>query len=182
MSVSKNNTLKIITAALFAAFIAVTSPLSISTPFGVPLTLQTFSVALCGYTLGCCWSAASVATYIIIGAVGLPVFSGFQGGVNVLFGLTGGFIIGFIGLSALCGLGMRFKNVTARILMGFAGIAVCHAAGTVQFAAVYKIGVVAAFMSASAPYLLKDAVSIVLAYFLSIYILKILKKHKFNAY
>ena len=86
MKVSKNNTLKVVLAALFTAFIAVTSPLSISTPFGVPLTLQTSSVALCGYTLGCCWSAASVVTYILIGAVGLPVFSGFQGGVNVLFG------------------------------------------------------------------------------------------------
>ena len=176
MKVSKNNTSKVVLAALLTAFIAVTSPLSISTPFGVPLTLQTFSVALCGYTLGCCWSAASVVTYILIGAVGLPVFSGFQGGVNVLFGLTGGFIIGFIGLSALCGLGMRFKNVIVRILMGFLGVAVCHAVGVVQFAFVYKTGILAAFITASLPYLLKDAVSIVLAYFLSVYISKLIRR------
>lgn len=176
MKITKDKTFKIVISALFTAFIAVTSPLSISTPFGVPLTLQTFSVALCGYTLGCCQAVASVVTYIIIGAVGLPVFSGFQGGVNVLFGLSGGFIIGFIGLGALCGLGMRFKNIIIRILMGFSGIAVCHAVGVIQFAAVYKTGITAAFLTASAPYLLKDAVSIILAYFLSVYINRALKK------
>ena len=81
----KTRTQKMILAALFTAVIAVLSQTAIPTPFDVPLTLQTFAVALCGYTLGIKWGVASVAAYILLGAVGVPVFSGFKGGAQVLF-------------------------------------------------------------------------------------------------
>ena len=100
---AKKRTLRLITAALFTAITAVLSQTAIPTPFDVPLTLQTFAVALCGYVLGVKWGLASIAAYILLGTVGVPVFSGFRGGVQVLFGATGGFIFGFLFLTGLCG-------------------------------------------------------------------------------
>ena len=73
---AKKRTLRLITAALFTAITAVLSQTAIPTPFDVPLTLQTFAVALCGYVLGVKWGLASTAAYILLGTVGVPVFSG----------------------------------------------------------------------------------------------------------
>ena len=88
---TRKRTLNLTLAALFTAVTAVLSQTAIPTPFDVPLTLQTFAVALCGYTLGIKWGLASILTYILLGTAGVPVFSGFRGGVQVLFGATGGF-------------------------------------------------------------------------------------------
>ena len=94
--IMKKRILNITFAALFTAITAALSQAAIPTPFGVPLTLQTFAVALCGYVLGIKWGLASIITYILLGVFGVPVFSGFKGGAQVLFGATGGFIFGFL--------------------------------------------------------------------------------------
>lgn len=171
----KTRTQKMILAALFTAVIAVLSQTAIPTPFDVPLTLQTFAVALCGYTLGIKWGVASVAAYILLGAVGVPVFSGFKGGAQVLFGATGGFIFGFLFLTLLCGTADVIKNKYIKCLPGFLGIAVCHLLGTAQYALLYKMGFVPAFLLVSSPYLIKDVLSVAAAFFLSVYIRKIIK-------
>ena len=173
---AKKRTLRLITAALFTAITAVLSQTAIPTPFDVPLTLQTFAVALCGYVLGVKWGLASTAAYILLGTVGVPVFSGFRGGVQVLFGATGGFIFGFLFLTGLCGVGVLIKNKYLKILPGFAGLAVCHLLGTVQYALIYKMEFVPAFLLVSAPYLLKDAISVVLAFLPAVYIKRLLLK------
>ena len=79
---------------MFAAVIAVLSQIAIPLPSGVPVTLQTFAVALAGYTLGMKLGGLSAIVYVLIGAVGVPVFSGFKGGLGSLTGPTGGFIWG----------------------------------------------------------------------------------------
>ena len=85
---AKKRTLRLITAALFTAITAVLSQTAIPTPFDVPLTLQTFAVALCGYVLGVKWGLASTAAYILLGTVGVPVFSGaFRGDRRIYFRL-----------------------------------------------------------------------------------------------
>ena len=101
----RGNIRGMVLCGLFAAIIAVFTLITIPLPSGVPITLQTFAVALCGYTLGCGKGTAATAVYIAIGAVGLPVFSGMRGGFSVLAGPTGGYIYGFIGMTALCGVG-----------------------------------------------------------------------------
>ena len=73
---AKKRTLRLITAALFTAITAVLSQTAIPTPFDVPLTLQTFAVALCGYVLGVKWGLASIAAYILLGTRWRAVFSG----------------------------------------------------------------------------------------------------------
>ena len=86
---------KYIYAGLFAAVLAVLSQLAIPMPGAVPLTLQTFGVALCAYVLGWKLGTLSYLIYFLLGLAGVPVFSNFTGGIGKLFGPTGGFLIGF---------------------------------------------------------------------------------------
>lgn len=91
-----NRTLKeLILAAEFAAIISVLSQMTI--PFGlVPLTGQTFAIGLTATFLGRKLGLISVVVYLLLGLIGLPVFSGMTGGIAVLFGPTGGYLIGFL--------------------------------------------------------------------------------------
>lgn len=172
----KKRTVNLVLAALFTAVTAVLSQTAIPTPFDVPLTLQTFAVALCGYTLGIKWGMASITAYILLGTVGVPVFSGFKGGANVLFGATGGFIFGFLLLVLLCGLSHIIKNKYLKFLPGIGGLALCHLWGTAQYAVIYKMQIIPAFLLVSAPYLVKDVLSVIAAYLLSVYIIKLIGK------
>lgn len=106
----KISTKTIVTVGMFTAVLAVLSILQIPMPTGVPITLQTFAMALCGYVLG--WQSGVAATllYIVLGTVGVPIFAGMSAGPGVLFGYTGGFIFGFIFLTLLCGISVRRKK------------------------------------------------------------------------
>ena len=90
------STKSIILVGMFAAVLAVMSQIAIPMPSGVPMTLQTFAVALAGAVLGWKLGALSALVYLLLGAAGVPVFSGMSGGLGVLLGKTGGFIFGFI--------------------------------------------------------------------------------------
>lgn len=173
---TRKRTLNLTLAALFTAVTAVLSQTAIPTPFDVPLTLQTFAVALCGYTLGIKWGLASILTYILLGTAGVPVFSGFKGGVQVLFGATGGFIFGFIFLTLFCGAAALIKNKYLKALPGIAGLAICHLLGSAQYALIYKIAFIPSFLLVSAPYLIKDVISLAAAFFVSVYIKKLLSR------
>ena len=98
--------------------------------------------------------------YIVLGAVGLPVFSGFGSGIGVLFGPTGGFLWGFPVLAALCGLPLKKKP--AAIAAGIAGLALCHVFGILQYAAVTNRSFAEAFFLVSMSFLLKDILSCLL--------------------
>ena len=171
----------LVLSGLFAAITAVLTLITIPMPSGVPITLQTFAVALAGYTLGFARGTISTIVYVAIGAVGLPVFSGMQGGVGVIAGPTGGFIIGFILLTACCGAAVRLTGVkyrnnrkaatqsiltaTIALVFGIIGLAFCHVLGTLQYAFVSNRNFGEAFMLVSLPYIVKDIVSVVGAYF-----------------
>ena len=161
---TKITTKDIVGVGMFAAGLAVLSQISIPMPSGVPITLQTFAVALAGVVLAWKLGTASVLVYILLGAVGVPVFAGFTGGAQALVNYTGGFIWGFLGMALLCGIGVQMKNKIAGILLGTAGLAVCHLFGTIQFMVVMKMGLVESFLLASAPYLIKDVISVVLGF------------------
>lgn len=160
---------------LFAAITAVLSQITVPMPSGVPITLQTFAVALCGYFLGAKKGTAAIGVYILLGAVGVPVFTGLKGGFVCLFSVTGGFIWGFLALCALCGLSFRKKPI--RIAFGLIGLAVLHFCGAVQYAFLMGIDFVQSFLTVSAPYLIKDAVSVVLAFVLAETVRKAAVKH-----
>ena len=80
--------------SVIIALIAVCSWISV--PSAIPFTLQTFAVCLIAALLGLRPGLWAVAGYILLGAVGVPVFSGFRGGPGALLGVTGGYIIGFL--------------------------------------------------------------------------------------
>ena len=154
--------------ALFTAVIAVCSWISI--PAAVPFTLQTFAVFLATGLLSGKRGTLTVLVYILLGAIGVPVFSGFTGGIGHLLGPTGGYIIGFI-FSALVmwfaenRFGKSLKVLAASMVIG---LIVCYAFGTAWFMAVYtketgEIGLMTALGWCVFPYIIPDAVKIALA-------------------
>ncbi len=162
---------EMVMAAMMTAVLAVLSQISIPLPTGIPITLQTFAVALCGFLLGWKMSCSSVGVFLLIGAVGIPVFSNFTGGIGKLAGVTGGFLWGFLLMAFFCGLSVKRKYLVTKILLGIAGMMLCHLIGCLQFSIVAKTGIVQAFLIASAPYLIKDIVSVCVAYYAA-YILR----------
>lgn len=149
---------------MFAAVLSVLSVLTIPMPSGVPLTLQTFAMALCGYALGAKRGTAAVALYLLIGAVGMPVFAGMTGGVSRFVGPTGGFLWGFLFLAAFCGFAKEQKSPAVRILLSLLGLAICHLLGVVQYSVVAATTPATVFFTVSLPYLIKDILSAAGAY------------------
>ena len=119
--------------ALFSAMMAVCAWLSVPL-FGVPVTLQTFAVFLALLTLGGKLGSISVAVYLSLGAVGLPVFSGFHGGFGAFFGATGGFLWGYLLCALMVGLLCRIPNRALVPVWLAAGGAVLYAMGCGWFA------------------------------------------------
>lgn len=170
----KFTTKTIVMIGVFAALIAVLSQVSIQTPWQMPITLQTFAVALAGYSLGKWKSTMSVFIWVIMGAVGVPVFANFTAGLGKIAGPTGGFMWGFLFLAFGCGLYDTVKKKWIAILLGILGLLLCHLLGVLQFAYVGSYSFGQAFLLASAPYLIKDAISVGAAYGLAIPIRKVM--------
>ena len=125
--------------ALFTAFTAVMAQLAIPLPLGVPITLQTFAVCLVGIVLGSKKGFLSILIYILLGAVGVPVFAEFSGGLNNVFGATGGFILSFPAMAYIVGLGTeKTKKLSGLILAMTIATIVNFLAGTIMFMFIMK--------------------------------------------
>ncbi len=159
----------LIFAALFTAIICVFAQIAFPTPF-IPITLQIFGVCLCGYFLSLKYSLLSVLVYILLGAIGLPVFYSFQGGAQHIFSLTGGFIIGFIPLCVCCSLSAYFKKDFLKILFGISGVLLCHFIGALQYSLISNNGLFASVILVSLPFLTKDIPLTVISFYLSKYL------------
>ena len=147
----------------------------------VPFTLQTLGVALIGGVLGWKRSLAAVSVYILLGLVGVPVFSGFNAGVGALFGPTGGYIFGFFFLALAPAL---FKLIPVRNKWGRAGVfyagsaigmAVCYLFGSLWFSYLTECALAHAFVVCVVPYLLPDAVKFVVSSLLAVRLEKFVK-------
>lgn len=164
--------------AIFAVTIAICSWISI--PTTVPFTLQTFAVFLAVGVLGGRRGTFAVLVYILLGAVGLPVFAGFSGGLGALLGTTGGYIIGFF-FSALLYWAMTKvlgEKTPVMVVAMVLGLIVCYAFGTVWFMTVYArnsgaIGLGTALGWCVIPFIIPDLVKIALAVGLT----RLLKPH-----
>ena len=149
--------------ALFAAVIALLSPFAI--PLGpVPITLSLFAVLLSAVVLDWKQAAATVAVYILLGVIGLPVFSGGKGGAAVLAGATGGYIWSYILCAVIASLvagktraqGAKQMLITA---IGCAcGVIVCYICGTLQFSAVAGRTFVEALSVCVIPFIIPDLI------------------------
>ena len=155
-------------AGMGAALITLCSWLSI--PMTVPITLQTFAVCLVTALFGLKLGLVTVAAYLLLGAAGVPVFSGFRGGIGALLGVTGGYLVGFLFTAIAVGLAVRkFGKRTGVLVISMAvGILLCYAFGTAWFVTVYnrgsgEIGVLSALSLCVFPYLIPDGVKIAMA-------------------
>lgn len=173
----KYSTKDLIWIGMFAAVLAVVAQIQFPMPSGVPFTLQTFGVALVGCVLGWRRGLVTVLVYILLGAVGLPVFSGFMGGLGRLTGPTGGFIWGFLFLAALCGAGVQAKKKAFLVLSAAVGLLLCHLIGAVQFMLLSGTGFGEAWLLVSVPYLWKDIAAVTAAALLAKSIRKRLGKN-----
>ncbi len=162
--------------AAAAAIICVLAPWKI--PIGpIPITLATFAIYLISALLGAARSAAAVAVYILLGAVGVPVFSGFIGGFNVVAGVTGGYIIGYLPCAFIIGLACsKFKRVFAIPVSMLAGTFVLYAVGTAWYCIAAGVGIVPALSACVLPFIAFDGLKIAAASFLAIRIRPVLSK------
>ena len=165
--------------ALSTAIICILGPLSITIPFSpVPIAICMFGMYISAYALGCKWGTASCALYILIGLIGVPVFSAFSGGPGKLFGPTGGYIIGYLPLVFLTGLFIdKFENKIYMHVIGMLlGLTICYALGTVWLAFQAKLSMSAALAAGVIPFIPMDIVKIVLAVIVGVPLRKALKK------
>lgn len=165
---NRDKIINLIYIGMFAAIITVCGWICI--PSAVPFTLQSLAVFVCVLLLGSKRSLAAVAVYILLGAVGCPVFSGFRGGIGILLGPTGGYIIGFTLICIVSGnLIKRYgEKKGAKFLSLLAGLLCCYALGTAwfSFAALSggeSIGFWAAFASCVLPFIIPDIIKICIA-------------------
>ena len=151
---------RITLCALFAALLAVFSPLTI--PAGpIPVTLAVFFVFLTGLLLGPVDGMIAVAVYVALGALGLPVFSGFQGGYSVLLGPTGGFLLGYFPCVFLSGLGKTRRRFRPVFLLF--GLFSCYLFGVVWFGVFFGGGLSYILSVCVLPFLLPDSLKLIAA-------------------
>ncbi|MDR2355080.1 MAG: biotin transporter BioY [Clostridiales Family XIII bacterium] len=162
-----------ILCGLFAALTAVCAVISLPLPFTpVPVSLATLAVLLAGGILGAKFGALSQVVYILLGAIGLPVFAGFTAGVGILAGPTGGYIVGYIAAASVVGLLCgRLKGAGIRAMAVLAGAMVlgmcaCYALGTAWFMYLTNTPLLAALGLCVFPFIPGDLFKIVVAAFL----------------
>ena len=136
-SSKKFKTVDLAYVALGAVLIALCSWISI--PSAVPFTMQTFAVFFMLSALGVKRGTASIAVYILLGAIGVPVFSNFNSGIGFLLGNTGGYIVGFVFMGLIYWLivGILGKKLWTQILALVMGLIACYTFGTLWFMLVY---------------------------------------------
>ena len=166
--------------AVFAVLMAICSWISI--PATVPFTLQTFAVFLTVGVLGGKRGSMAVLIYILLGAIGIPVFAGFSGGLGTLLGNTGGYIIGFLFSALVMWLMEKLlgKKTWVLAVSMVLGLVVCYAVGTVWFMVVYTqktgaIGIVTVLSWCVIPFIIPDLIKIALALGLSKRLSKLLR-------
>lgn len=165
---SHSKTYDLVYVALFAVLIAICAWISV--PTTVPFTLQTFGIFLTVGLLGGKRGSMAVLVYILLGAAGIPVFSGFTGGIGRLLGSTGGYIVGFLASALVM---WALEKVMGRKTWALAiqmvlGLIVCYAIGTVWFMVVYSgtsgaVGLMTVLGWCVIPFIIPDLIKIAMA-------------------
>ncbi len=175
----KNNLSSLILAGVFAAVTAICAWLTIPLPFSlVPINLALLGVHLSGALLGWRYGLYSQLIYILLGAIGVPVFSGFSGGFGIITGATGGYIIGYAVCALVVGIFAGKSTSTPRLVAGMViGVALCYTLGTIWYVHLTQVGAWAALISCVLPFLPGDAIKILLALVLTKRLKPILQKN-----
>ena len=170
------NTRKLTETALMVAIIAILSPLSIPLAGEVPISLATFTIMLAGVLLGPRQAVICTALYLFIGAIGIPVFAQYTSGVGILFGVTGGFLFGYLPLAFFSGL---FSKGKIRMFIGmFIGNAILYLFGIIWFMYVTQASLMTALLACVIPFLPGDLLKIILVYLLAPRLQPIIHKNR----
>ena len=130
----------------------------------MPITFQVFVVFLAAMILGPIYGFLSCALYLVMGAVGLPVFAGATSGISILLGFTGGYLFGFPFAAFLGGLVCRNRAATKRldaarlVFSGIISIAIIYFLGVLWLSTYFHISIYLAFLSGALPFIPVDAV------------------------
>ena len=147
----------LVVCSLFAAMTAVLSQISIPLPNGIPLTLQLLAVFLCGVILGAKKGFISTLVYVVLGAIGLPVFAGFTGGFQYIVGYSGGFIISFPLVAFIIGfVSEKTDNMVLILLSTILGLIVSYTIGTLVFSLVTNTSISASLAACVIPFIFTD--------------------------
>ena len=156
-------------AALMAAVTAVAAQITIPL-FPVPFTLQVLAVILSGLLLGVRHGALAQAVYVLVGAVGMPVFAGFTGGLGHIFGPTGGYLISYPIAAAVAGLAAtsvagdsRGRALLSGFFWGCAGLAIIYAFGATWLAIISGLTPTEAIVAGVGRFVIFDLIKVGLA-------------------
>ncbi|MBQ1595086.1 MAG: biotin transporter BioY [Ruminococcus sp.] len=184
-SKAKLTTLAMVQIALCTALICVSAQLAIPLPIGVPFTLQVLMVMLTALILKPLYSVISLLLYVLLGVVGLPVFSGAKSGIGTILSPTGGFIIGFVLAAFLVSL---LKGVLGRKLGGkltvvryiivtvIIGIPVMYIPGIALYMVYTGADLVSAIVTLTSVFILLDIAKCVIASLIAVPLNKALAK------
>lgn len=160
----KFTTYQIATCAIFSALMCILGPLAL--PIGpVPISLTNLVVYLAVFILGTKLGTVSYVVYLLLGAVGLPVFSNYAGGLVKLAGPTGGYLIGFIPMAIICGISVsKFMNKKVLLVVGFViATLVAYLFGTIWFVVSLECKVWYALTVCVFPFLIGDGIKIAIS-------------------
>lgn len=165
----KTNVYPYIICAFSAAIIAVLAQITIPIPL-VPITGQTLAIGLIVTILGTRYGTISVLLYVLLGAVGLPVFTNFSGGLGILVGPTGGYIVGFIIQAYVMGkymdrFGYTYVQATVSNLIG---MVITLAIGTAWLKFAANLTWTGAFLAGTAPFIIVGIIKAVIAAWLGV--------------
>lgn len=173
MNQIKNTKLKnILQISMFAIFLSACSMFSI--PLTIPITMQSFGVFLACLLIGGKNGTCSITLWILLGLIGLPVFSGYKSGLSALLGPTGGYIVGFVFIGIMMWIFelINNKSQSLKIISMVFGIIICYTFGTIWFVIVYTISnnpisIIKALSICVLPFISFDIIKIVLAFIIS---------------
>lgn len=171
MQKSKISVQDICSIAIMTAITVVMAQISIPMPTGVPMTMQTFAITLAGVILGSKKGGLSILVYVLLGAIGVPVFAGFSGGVQNLIGPTGGFIISFPIMAYVIGLGVEHRKKKGMfVLMLILGTVLNYVVGVAMFCIIMNSSVMTGITACVLPFIPTAIIKAVVAALLGLQI------------
>lgn len=178
----KLNTKDLIICAMFASITAILAQIAIPLPFStVPLTMQVFAVTISGVILGAKKGFISQVIYILLGAIGMPVFAQMSGGPGIIFGYTGGFIMAFPLMALLIGyISEKYNSISAIMISMILALIINYTIGTLWYSFVAGVGFMQGFMVCVVPFILIDLVKVGLATTIGLTIKKRIKREVFS--
>jgi biotin transport system substrate-specific component len=161
---TKVKTFHLVFVGVLAAVLCIIGPFAI--PIGpIPITLATFGIILTGYVLGPKFGTLSVGIYILLGTVGLPVFSGGAGGLGKIIGPSGGYIIAWLALAFFTGFFVKKfpGKIPLHVIGALVGELVLYIVGTAWFIVLTKYTLAKAIAVCVLPFLIGDTIKLAAA-------------------